>query len=116
MNLNQLFIDKAGRVNANLASTRFHDAFMDAAISVVTDIGNRCRADVTIPDDIEDDIGLDYRYKPVLSAGIDWYLHLRSEWNVDNPVQLNNSYESEKSKAWSIYDQDNTIGRRDGVS
>lgn len=115
LNVQQIYKDKASRVNANEASTAFNRSFLNALTETLASIQNFGLVSITIPSSTDAVITeLDEGYYPAVSAGLDWFLHLRSEWSIDDPRQLQRSWELERSRLPFLYFKDNAPQGRSG--
>jgi hypothetical protein len=112
--LTELHRDKADRVNANPSNSDFNRAFLSAVREVLMDIRNLGYVVPTFPQSHDAEIeNIDERYVPVVSAGVDWYLHLRSEWKqADDGARLERTYEKQLRRTPTIYFNDSPpVGR-----
>ena len=83
LSIQQLYIDKAARVNANLSSTEFARSFLNALNETLAEITNRGLITISPVNSVDASISnLDYRYIPTISVGVDYHLHQRSEWMI----------------------------------
>ena len=114
LTLQQMYIDKARRVNAPEDNERFMFSFMSALTEVLASLERSAHVTPTYTASPEADVGLDQRYIPVISAGLDCLLEERSEWKVDDPRTLRNIWETELARAPSIYFADNAPDGRTG--
>ena len=106
--LQNLFKEKAGRVNANESNQEFLSSFLSAANKCILELNYRAWTSGNVVDATNSDTGLDNRYHPALSAGIDFYLSEGSIWNIDSEVDLGQLWEVKKREAQGIYRDDNT--------
>ncbi|MDA1348567.1 MAG: hypothetical protein O3A47_06825 [Chloroflexi bacterium] len=114
LTLNNVYKDKAARVNSQEDNVRFIQAFMSSLYEVFAELEAQCHITPTYISSPEEDTGLNRQYLPVISAGLDHFLTQRSEWNVDDPVKLERTWLRALSKAAGIYYKDNTIVGRYG--
>ena len=107
MRLTQLFQRKADRVNAYYSNNAFQASFIHAINETLESLKNYCHVTPNLVVAHDGNTGLDQKYLPVISAGVDYFLHLASEWNIDRPADLDARWERELRRASTIYYADN---------
>lgn len=114
--LSQMYNDKLQRTGAQSSEVTFTNAFVAAANNVITDMGNRTGESPTIVADTDGDPTLDEKYWTVLSAGIDYYLTVQSEWRIESKDDLYALYQQKLAEAGSLYLKANPPTGRLGVA
>ncbi len=113
--LNQIFKEKAARANANESNNDFISSFLTAGNKSILELNRIAFASGNTVGTIDGDTGLDERYHPSLSAGIDYNLDEGSIWKISNPATpLINVWEVKLRQAQSFYFDDNTPNGVDG--
>ena len=107
MQLTQLFQRKADRVNVDYTNDSFQSSFIHAINETLEAMRNYCHVTPNLVVAHDGNTGLDQKYLPVISAGVDYFLHLASEWNIDRPADLDARWESDLRRASTMYYADN---------
>lgn len=106
MILAQLYEQKADRVGVSPALQSFNRAFLASVNTCVQEINARCHTSGVEATSEHDDIGIDERYLPVLSAGIDYYLTVQSMYKIEGKLDLYSIYNNALRRSQHFYFDD----------
>ncbi len=113
--LHQMKMRRAGAVGN---SQEFDAAFVEAANLVLQDIGNYTPSLApNLISSYSDDTGLTPRYLPMISAGLDYYMSVNSQFKREGTTDLFQVYYNALSYAATYDREDNsTLNGRRGVA
>lgn len=84
-----LLTEKVRKFGASDGSADFQQVFTDAVNYALGDIDNRLLISTTAIDPASQTIDLDeQRYKPCLSALVDYYISVQGQWSLKNSEEL----------------------------